>query len=391
MFLFGILVSNNNIRERLFYMPEDYLDFETEEYDFLGNTENDDSNIYPHANINVERAQFSIYQLHRKYKQKTLKLDPEFQRANVWNKSQKSELIESVLMGIPLPAFYLNQTKDGTLVVIDGRQRLSTFFSFIDDEFKLDKLKQLRNNNGKYFSDLNEINQAELEDFQLVIQLIKPPTPDRIKFDIFDRVNRGGTKINNQEMRNALYQGNATKFLLNLSKTDEFLKATDFSISDKRMKDKFLILRFTALYLRDKKMLVDENGYYIDIDGDMEEFLGKTMNFLNNTSEDTLLTLDKEFKKSMTNNINVYGNSSFRRYLNRSNPINMLLFDVFSLKMASLSEQYVLKNKNNILEETIKILNNDNFNQLLITDRGKSINLDFILNIFMESIGEYND
>ena len=186
---------------------------------------------YPNLSIKIEQAQYSIFELKRRYDKGKICLDPDFQRNAVWNQRQKSELIESVIMGIPLPLIYLAENEDGKLVVVDGRQRLSTFFEFLDDKFKLKNLKILSQINGMSMKEMDadpvySRYATTIEDTQLVVQIIKYPTKDRVRFDIFDRVNRGGTPLNKQEMRNALYQGAATKLLKDLSEMDSFQKAT---------------------------------------------------------------------------------------------------------------------------------------------------------------------
>ena len=196
---------------------EDYntvdINIEAEEKEQDENTDN-----YPNLSIKIEQAQYSIFELKRKYDKDRICIDPDFQRNLVWTNKQKSELIESVIMQIPLPLIYLAENEDGKLVVVDGRQRLTTFFQFLDNEFRLKDLKILPQINGMNFNELEESHLYSryvtiIEDTQLVVQIIKYPTKDRVRFDIFDRVNRGGTPLNKQEMRNALYQGNATKLL----------------------------------------------------------------------------------------------------------------------------------------------------------------------------------
>ena len=92
--------------------------------------------------------------------------------------------------------------------------------------------------------------QTKIEDYQIIAHVIQPPTPDRIKFDIFDRVNRAGTQLNKQEIRNALYQGNATQLLSQLCQTSEFAEATENGFAKEvRMKDRYIVLRFIAFYL----------------------------------------------------------------------------------------------------------------------------------------------
>jgi len=214
-----------------------------------------DKKFYP-AQIKIERANFSIFELKRQYEErKKLIIDPKFQREDVWNsKKQKSELIESILMGIPLPIVYFSQNSEGKLQVVDGRQRLTTLFNFMNNKFPLSELNILKDLKGKYFKNLDVNDQNDLEDYQLIAYVIKPPTPDRIKFDIFDRVNRGGTRLNNQEMRNALYQGKITDLLKELIDNENFQKATNKSINSTRMKDRYIILRFLSFYLLEKKV-----------------------------------------------------------------------------------------------------------------------------------------
>lgn len=188
----------------------------------------EEEQIYPANKIKVDKGFYTVFELKRRFdaNPKRIILDSDFQRENVWYKDRKSELIESVLMGLPLPIFYFNQDKYGNLIVIDGRQRLGTLFSYMADEFALKGLKILRNENEKKFSDLPPIFTGRIEDFQIQAHIIMPPTPDRIKFDIFDRVNRGGVSLNKQEMRNALYQGRATRLLKSLAMSDAFRNAT---------------------------------------------------------------------------------------------------------------------------------------------------------------------
>ena len=169
---------------------------------------------YSIETIKVERAQFSIYELKRRfdrgkkirhlkegYSQEKVKnqiiLDSPFQREDVWNRKQQSELIESVLIGLPLPLMYFYEDKNANLIVVDGRQRLTAFFKYMNNDYPLSELRILKGISGRKFEDLDPVLQSKLEDFQLMIQIIKPPTPDTVKFQIFDRVNRGGTPLNN--------------------------------------------------------------------------------------------------------------------------------------------------------------------------------------------------
>ncbi len=372
----------------------------------LNKTEISEDNPYPYENINIGRDNFSAFQLYRKYKENIIKLDPDFQReSNVWNPKQKSELIESILIGIPLPIFYVKQDKKGNLILIDGRQRLSTIFDYMDNKFSLSGLKILSKFNGFLFKgkdeddekSLKSIYRGKIEDVNLTLHIIKEPTPEKLTYDLFDRVNRGGTRLNNQEMRNAIYQGSSTLFLKTLSKLDSFKNVTE-TISPSRMKDRYLILRFVAFYLWRKKITIDlNNRNTLDYKSDLEDFLAKTMDYLNTKdyqvkdielTSDEILTLTvvnddiclKEnndifviksdliysniqisFEKAMKNILNLFGNNSFRLPKKEGGtlrPINMALFEVITYFFIELENEFEEK-KEIILKEYNKLINNE--------------------------------
>lgn len=304
--------------------------------------------IYPARNIKIDRVQFSIFELKRRYDRGNICLDPDFQRNEVWSTRQKSELIESVVMGIPLPLIYLAETMEGKLVIVDGRQRLTTFFRYLDNEFAINGLKIMTELNSCRFRDLeNDVNKskyaAEIEDFQLVIQIIKYPTPDRVRFDIFDRVNRGGTPLNNQEMRNALYQGPATRLLNELAESEEFKAATGHSVSPLHMKDKYIILRALSFYLWKKQLLKKKNGEIVVYRSDIEEFLGYAMEYLNWVDEQSRVELKKLFFRVMERCYARLGEDAFRIPTDsgRRRPVSMTLFESLFYFVALLEEEQI--------------------------------------------------
>lgn len=290
--------------------------------------------IYPASKIKIDRVQFSIFELKRRYDRGLICLDPDFQRNFVWKQKQKSELIESVIMGIPLPLIYLAETMEGNLVIVDGRQRLTTFFHFMDNKFALNGLKILPDLNGCRFSDFEEDKKkrkfaTDIEDFQLVIQIIKYPTPDRVRFDIFDRVNRGGTPLNNQEMRNALYQGKSTRLLSSLAESEQFQNATGKSISPTHMKDRYIILRAVSFWMWREGKLKNSDGEEIKYRSDIEEFLGYAMEQLNRASDQEIATIQEIFLEEMLVIYDILGEDAFRipTENKKRRPVSMILFE----------------------------------------------------------------
>ncbi|MBR0410323.1 MAG: DUF262 domain-containing protein [Eubacterium sp.] len=284
------------------------------------------------SSVRVVRKDFSVFELYRKYNKnpRQLMLDVDFQRKSVWDPKQKRELIESILMGLPLPIIYLKQQNNATYAVVDGKQRLSTLFGFIDNKFCLKDLKILSFLNGKYFKDLTGdygIYQSQLEDYQLYIHLILPPTPDKILFDIFDRVNRGGTKLNKQEIRNALYHGKGMDMISSVNRSQIFQKVTRIKYKDdRRMKGSYLITRFLSFYLLFENLLYKDGKPY-NYSGDIDDLIEVSLATLNRMSDKDLQNLERLISESLEISNDILGDGAFRREMNRSKPINMNIFE----------------------------------------------------------------
>lgn len=325
--------------------------------------------------VRVTKKDFSIFELYRKYQKKQLILDVDFQRKDVWKSKQKCELIESILMGLPLPIFYFKQKNNATYVVVDGKQRLTTLFEFLNNKFTLKSLKILKFLNGKKFDDLIDelgVYQAQLEDYQVYSHVILPPTPDKILFDIFDRVNRGGTQLNKQEIRNALYQGKGLDMIKEITKMSEFSEATRIEYKkDERMKGAYLITRFLSYYLLFHNQLMKE-GIAYTYNGDTDDLIEVTLKQLNEMEENELGKLKELTMKTLCMSHNILGRGAFRRELHASKPINMNIFETTLYFMSLVLENNLMIQPKRIYSRLRDIINSDEFLECIGNSRDRS-------------------
>lgn len=170
--------------------------------------------------------------------------DPDYQRDYVYDDGKASKLIESILIGIPIPRVYFCQEDDECLTVIDGQQRITSFIRYLSNEFKLKGLTELTDINGKYYKELDKNLQKKLKSASLnAVCLLKESK--ELKYEIFARLNQGAVSLNPQELRNCLYRGEFNLLLNELA--DNKNLPTMFIDSNKRKSYQERILRFFAL------------------------------------------------------------------------------------------------------------------------------------------------
>lgn len=219
--------------------------------DIEGEDEDEQEIPYAADKIRVNSNMFSVFQIKRLIDREMLDLMPAFQRKEVWDNRRKSLLIESLMLRIPIPAFYFDEDNNGKKTVIDGLQRLSAISGYMNGDFALSGLQYLQKEcGGCLFDELQQKYQTRIEDSQLTVNVLDSRSPKNVKFDIFRRVNTGGVPLNAQEIRNVMASDSTRKFLLRMAGSSEFLKATKNRINDMRMDAQELCLRFIAFYNR---------------------------------------------------------------------------------------------------------------------------------------------
>ncbi len=320
-----------------------------------------DNKSYNINDIDILAQNPTIQSIHKKYTYEEINLNPDFQRNKIWTLKQKSLLIESILINIPIPAFYIDARLAGKMNVIDGLQRLSTIMDFIDDEFSLVDTEYLKLR-GKRFTTLDRKYQRRIEDYELTFNMVRSSTPPEVAFNIFSRINTLGTPLSAQEIRHAMNMGIATDFLKELSNTDEFkiaISEQNHRSLSKRMNDKALILRYLSF-----KILGYEDSSYEK--NDMNAFLIEAMVFLNNLNPkdkledfEYLNKLKNDFRDSMIKANTVFKEKCFRKYfsLNDENkaPISIPLFETITNTLTKYSLEEVEKYKKEIVTKFLEL------------------------------------
>ena len=271
-------------------------------------------------------------------------LNPDFQRHLVWNNLQKSLLIESILLRIPLPMFYFAEDKDGKLTVVDGLQRISTIKEFMNNKFPLRNLQYLEDNcGGKYYESKGKKKGIDSKYFRwfnltnLSANIIDPTSPFKVKYDIFRRINTGGKPLNNQEIRNCLTGQGLRDALKDMVTLPEFLSATDKSVKNTRMDDQEIALRFLVFY-----KMVEINGNIDKYTGYMDSTLDEFTEMNIKTKKHDLEKYIPEFSKAMKNSEYLLGKKcAFRKILPKDTEpgaykqlINKALFVCISIILA---------------------------------------------------------
>ncbi len=287
---------------------------------------------YPIDTVLIRTETRTAFDVIRRIEQGAFVMIPDFQRDFIWPQDKQSKLIESVLMRIPLPVFYLAEDNEGRMIVVDGLQRLSTFQSFFNNRLVL-KLPEQPDLNKKRFKNLSAKLQNRVEDCNLTLYVIDPKVPERVRLDIFDRVNRG-VPLTRQQMRNSLYMGPATRFLKEAAATSTFLEATGGSLRSTTMRDREFVNRFCAFQLLSLS----------DYKGDMDEFLAAALQKMNKLTSDELAALSGEFRVGLNNNCNVFGKHAFRKHSqgqDERSVLNASLWDVMTTGLSRHNERAV--------------------------------------------------
>jgi len=363
--------------------------------------ENEEFQPFDPEKISIDTKPITMDTCLRRLEQGTIILNPDFQRNEVWTMEKKCRLIESLLLKIPLPMFYVSSDEKGNFYVVDGLQRLSTIRSFVlGDEYLKTKNVKMKGEgfklqglefweklyNNLTYNELPINIQNRILETGFTFTIINPGTPEEVKRNIFKRINTGGEPLTQQEIRHALYIGQSTQLLLKLSKSNVFLEATGYTVKSNRMIDRELILRVLAFNVRS----------YLDYpkNNNMDSFLSNTMRIinlmpsLNGKEADRLIRdgitadqiivreiniLEESFLVAMQRANLLFGEHAFRKSYPgiKRTPINKGLFEVWGNLLGKLSSEdfeSLLQFKDKFMKDYIDLLESESFSYYISRD-----------------------
>ena len=326
--------------------------------------------------IDVDISTVNLGSLIEQLENDEIDLQPDFQRAaDVWDNVKKSRLIESILLGFPLPSFYFSEDPvSHKLSIIDGLQRICAIRDFVlkeEDPLKLEGLQFLKNFEGFTFSRLERPEVKRIKSLKITMNTLRKGTPLDVKYIIFQRVNTAGEPLTPQEMRHALNQGPAAIFIKELADMESFKKATNYSVKSKRMQDRDFVNRFVAFFI----------GYQ-DYMGDLDMFLNDKMGELNKMTSAQRDEIRISFNKAMECCYEIFKDDTFRKRYNiadRRKPISKSVYDTLSVNIAWLSDEeqsLLLKNAEAFKSGMIRLFNDKKFDSSISTGTGQKYNVE---------------
>lgn len=342
------------------------IDVGTEKDEGYPAEETDPDTFIP-AEVNISQKPINIYNLMERLDNGEIDMKPGFQRhGNLWSLEKQSQLIESLMLKIPIPAFYFNASDEANWVVIDGLQRLTAFQNFLvgypdqNEQRKKEKftgLQYLKDFNGFTFDDLPRQYIRRIKETPVIAFTVEKGTPEEVVFNIFQRINTGGVVLNDQEIRQALYHGRSTELVQRLAESEEFLQATQHAIPTKRMTDREYATRYLAF---------TELNYQKEYKGNIDSFLIKALRLVNNYNEKDIEKIENRFKNIMNYCTKIFGKFAFRKYNEnkRRGPINKAIFEIWAVCFSEMSNNQldkIVEEKERFLERFGKLLQDKEF------------------------------
>lgn len=275
-----------------------------------------------------------------------------------WTPEQRSRFFETIMLKIQTPAFYFDATdlRNGW-GVIDGLQRIdaiSRMLAFRDRPDSALRESQLEPFTGmQYLKELNGLKFTQIPgnyyrrvlESQVPVYTIYAGTPERIVFNLYQRIRSSGSPMSLPEMRFIRYQGPATELAMKLAKSEAFLKATNGTVPTSNKMDFEYAVHYIAF---------SESEYRVEYKNDLNGFLNRALKKVNQYSEEQLNDIEAGFYQTMELCHALFGDYAFRLYSENRirRPVNLKLFELWSICFCNLEPLQV----NNIVTNRMKFL-----------------------------------
>lgn len=299
--------------------------------------------------VSLEKNDRSLFEFHRWYQRGRLILDTEWQREYVWDRKRSSRLIESFLIDLPVPVIYLAVNETGKYEVIDGLQRLTSVFNFLDNQYKLTGLEIKMDLNGCQFNDLSEDLQDKLSDSTLRTFELSHEISKDLMFLIFERLNTGGVALNEMEIRNCLYRGKLNDLIKELAQLPEFKSCVNQRNIHKRMKDRSLILRFLSFY----------QMTYLNARRGLKAFFNEFCGTYRDLNDEKIKEFRDQFKKAIKASFTIFGDRGFR-LTSTSRSVNATVFQVLCVSFTQYDLGALTRSADAIFEAYLDLVSTDN-------------------------------
>lgn len=290
-------------------------------------SEDDISGVIDFRDVVSMASDWTVDTLFNQVEKRNIDLDPAFQRRAAWEDFRKSRLVESIVVGMPIPNIVLAEKKDqrGKFIVIDGKQRLLAIHEFKSGGFKLSGLDIRRDLNGCTYKDLSADDCAYFDNCTIRSTLIRNWPSDEFLYAMFYRLNSGSLQLSPQELRRALVGGKLLDAIEKyLEQSKNFHRVFGVGL-DRRMRDSELVLRFIAFEL-----------YYVEYVGDLKKFLDEvTERFEQNWEERKYLAFEcfEKLDVALNAGVEVFGDKLFKKYIGHGkyeSRVNRAIFDCVS-------------------------------------------------------------
>lgn len=301
-----------------------------------------------------------------------LKLNPDFQRKYKWDKDgwvRSSRFIESCLMRIPLPSCYFAEDDDGSHLVIDGVQRLTTISKFLNDEFALEGMTTFKELEGKMFSELGDL-RSELETTTIRCIVLRKDNPKKLIREIFSRLNQGAVELSDQEIRHAIYPGTLDSLLTELAQ-DPVVAKFGLAENSDSVKDALepeeQVLRYFAF---------SEDTDFKGFSSTLKDFLDSFMEERASISELQAEEFRSRFKKALENCLKVFGDDVFVNPLVEKKRKGLVHYDLVMTTVGELSDDIIERFSNEIKEAYAKLCDSEEFKRTLsggLQDKSKVV------------------